>query len=125
VEVLVTTMNHPLPAAAPSSPPATPPGDRETDRLLRLWGSLTRQAAAAAAHRVGREAPLRDLQQQVEELINDRIVDADDLWAELWSWEASLIHFVDTSPKDCLTCRRAHLDLPTVLGDQATPRRTS
>jgi hypothetical protein len=93
----------------------TPPSDREATRLLRLWVELTQRVASAAAHRSGDEDSLRNLQFQVEDAITDRLTDSDALMAELWVWEAGLVHRSQTPPETCLICRKARLGLPADL----------
>ena len=108
------TQAQPLPVPALAANPA-PPRDHETARLLRLWVELTQRVASAAAHRSGDEASLRNLQLQVEDAITDRLPDSDALMAELWVWEAGLLHQAETPPETCLICRKARLGLPADL----------
>jgi hypothetical protein len=108
------TQNQPLPVPALAANP-TPPRDRETVRLLRLWVELTQRVASAAAHRSDDEASLRTLQVQVEDAITDRLPNSDALMAELWAWEAGLLHQAETPPETCLICRKARLGLPADL----------
>ena len=110
----MTPMNQPRPVLAQAANPA-PPRDPEAARLLRLWVDLTQRAASAAAHRSGDEQSLRDLQLQVEDALNDRLPRSDALLAELWVWEATLIHVAETPPETCLICRKARLGLPADL----------
>lgn len=107
-------MNQPQPAFALAANPA-PPSDRETTRLLKLWTELTQRAASAAAHRSSDEQPLRSLQLQVEDALTDRLTDPDVAMAELWAWEATLLHIAETPPETCLICRKARLGLPADL----------
>ncbi|RYP89049.1 hypothetical protein EKO23_01075 [Nocardioides guangzhouensis] len=93
----------------------TPPYDREAARLLRLWVELTQRLASAAAHRSTDEEALRNLQLQVEDTITDRLPNSDALLAELWVWEAGLLHQSETPPETCLICRKARLGLPADL----------
>jgi hypothetical protein len=108
------TQSQPLPVPAQAANPA-PPRDRETARLLRLWVELTQRTASAAAHRSGDEESLRNLQLQVEDTITDRLPDSEALMAELWVWEAGLLHQAETPPETCLICRKARLGLPADL----------
>lgn len=108
----MTPMDQPQPALAAT--PA-PPRDRETQRLLDLWVQLTYRTASAAAHHSPDEAPLRDLQLQVEDALSDRLDDPFLVLDELWGWEAALLHTAETPPEDCLICRKARLGLPADL----------
>ena len=110
----MTPMNQPQPALALAANPA-PPRDRETTRLLKLWTELTQRAASAAAHRSPDEESLRILQLQVEDTLADRLTDPDVVMAELWAWEATLLHVAETPPETCLICRKARLGLPADL----------
>jgi hypothetical protein len=76
---------------------------------------LTQRTASAAAHRSGDEESLRNLQLQVEDTITDRLPDSEALMAELWVWEAGLLHQAETPPETCLICRKARLGLPADL----------
>ena len=107
-----TTQPQPVPAQAANP---TPPYDREAARLLRLWVELTQRLTSATAHRSTDEEALRNLQLQVEDAITDRLPDSDALLAELWVWEAGLLHQSETPPETCLICRKARLGLPADL----------
>ena len=107
-----TTQPQPVPAQVANT---TPPHDREASRLLRLWVDLTQRLACATAHRSIDEPALRNLQLQVEDEISDQLPESDALLAELWVWEATLIHQSETPPETCLICRKARLGLPADL----------
>ncbi|WP_395695269.1 hypothetical protein [Nocardioides sp.] len=89
-----------------------PPRDREAARLLALWVDLTVRLASAAAHHSSDEPSLRNLQIQIEEALVDHLADSDAVMAELWAWEATLLHVVEMPPETCLICRKARLGLP-------------
>jgi hypothetical protein len=108
-------MNQPRPASLLAATPAPPTREPAGHRLIRLWIDLTLRAAAAAAHRTGEEDLFYDLQQQVEDSILERFSNHDALLAELWAWEATLIHTGGTPGRDCLACRRALLGPPDEL----------
>lgn len=108
----MTPNSQPQPVPAQAANP-TPPYDEEAARLLRLWVELTWRVASAAAHSSSDEQSLRTLQLQVEDAITDRLPHHESLIAELWAWEASLLH-VEQAPSDtCLLCRKARLGLPS------------
>lgn len=109
---MTTSQPQPVPARFANT---TPPRDPEAARLLRLWVELTQRAASAAAHRSGDEESLRNMQLQVEDAITDRLPDSEALMAELWVWEAGLVHRSETPPETCLICRKARLGLPADL----------
>ena len=110
----MSLMSQPLPAPQAASP--TPPRGGEAARLLSLWASLACRAAAAAAHGSGDEMSLLRSQLQIEEALTDRCLISVEQLAELTAWEASLIHEDrNTTPRSCLTCRKALLQLPLEL----------
>jgi hypothetical protein len=76
---------------------------------------LTWRVASAAAHQSSDEASLRNLQHQVENAITGRLIEGEVLMAELWVWEAALLHHAETPPETCLICRKARLGLPADL----------
>lgn len=106
--------NQPQPELAQAANP-TPPYDEEAARLLRLWVELTWRVASAAAHATDDEESLRNQQLFVEDSITDRLSDSEALMAELWVWEAGLLHQVQAPPETCLICRKARLGLPADL----------
>ncbi|MCB0909339.1 MAG: hypothetical protein KDB63_19720 [Nocardioidaceae bacterium] len=89
-----------------------PPRDREASRLLALWVDLTVRLASAAAHQSSDEPSLRNMQVQVEEALLDQPAVPDAVMAELWAWEATLLHVAEMPPENCLICRKARLGLP-------------
>ena len=115
----MTPRTQPQPVPIRAANPATP-RDREATRLLRLWVELTQRTATADAHQSGDEESLRNLQLQVEDAITDRLPDSEALLAELWAWEAGLLHQSETPPETCLICRKASLGLPADLPLPAT-----
>lgn len=108
----MTPTSQPQPVPAQAANP-NPPYDEEAARLLRLWVELTWRAASAAAHGSRDEKSLRTLQLQVEDAITDRLSDHESLMAELWVWEAGLLHVEQAPPETCLLCRKARLGLPS------------
>ncbi len=105
--------NQPLPDVAAHRTRRSP---QEAARLLRLWGALATRAAAAAAHGLEDEEPLRQLQRQVEEALVRRFPGRRRQLAELTVWEASLLHTGErVAAEQCLICRRARLELPLDL----------
>ena len=110
----MSLMSQPLPAPQAASP--TPPTDGEAARLLALWASLACRAAAAAAHGSEDEMSLLHSQLQVEEALTDRGLLNPEKLAELTAWEATLIHEdPHSTPRSCLICRKALLQLPLDL----------
>jgi hypothetical protein len=108
------TPSQPLTAATPKASTTRAP-QTDGERLLRLWAELARHAACAAAHGTGDEVSLLRQQMHVEETLAARY-DSPALLDQLAILDASLIHGPDqTSPEQCLICRRARLELPLAL----------
>ena len=110
----MTPITQPRPVFTRAASPA-PIYDEEAARLLSLWVELTWRTVSAAAHYCSDEESLRDQQIKVEEAIGARLRDSESLLAELWVWEASLLHQAETPPEICLMCRKARLGLPPDL----------
>ena len=94
-----------------------PPFDDEGMRLLEVWVDLTHRVTAADAHGTERDATsLREQQVDVEHEIRRRLPFGERLLAELWVWEATLLHTDENArPEVCLFCRRASRGLPDDL----------
>ncbi len=88
------------------------PGDDASPEALDRAHPARRLGGRAP--QLGRRVP-RILQLQVEEALADRLTDPDVVMAELWVWEATLLHLAETPPETCLICRKARLGLPADL----------
>lgn len=107
----MTVMSQPLPIGAAASP--IPPRHDQSQRLLRLWANLAWRAAAAVAHGTGDETSLLCRQLQVERALTERRLITTDELNELIVWESALIHHdLRTTPRSCLTCRKARVQFP-------------
>lgn len=101
-------------ATTASTVAATGASERDAARLVRLWVVLAARVAAAAAHDLPGAQLLRHLT-GVEDAIQDRHPMLFARMAELWVWQAGLLHDGTGPVAGCLIGRRALIDLPVDL----------